>query len=409
MQSSTIDAVERFLQSNLSEYLRILQSWVEINSFTANSAGVDRLGELTAKPFQRMGFTLKRVPSASEGYGAHVVLSRPGSGPQTIGLVSHLDTVFPPDEEAENGFRWRIDKDRVYGPGTVDIKGGTLMILMFLHSFQAFEPELFESVSWIVMLDASEETMSEDFGALCRSHLSGARACLVFEGGFYEEGTFKLVRMRKGMAKFTLRVDGKASHAGVAHADGANAIVQLAESVRKIANLTDYDKNITFNIGAITGGTVTNRVPHYAEARGEMRAFDKSVFEEGLAQLESLEKQVEIRSAAGEPCRLSVEIYEITKPWPLNDGTEALLETWTSAAEELGYRIFPEARGGLSDGNHTWHLVPTLDGLGPGGGNAHCSVHDPAFGREQEFLYLPSLIPKTLLNYLGIRNLIHSG
>jgi hypothetical protein len=50
-----------------------------------------------------------------------------------------------------------------------------------------------------------------------------------------------------------------------------------------------------------------------------------------------------------------------------------------------------------------------LDGLGAGGGNAHCSEQVPERGKEQEFLYLPSLIPKTILNYFSIIALIQSG
>ena len=394
--------IEKFYGDNISAYLDILKNWVAINSFTANGPGVDRLGDVTVEPFEELGFSVRRVPSTNPSYGQHLVLSRAGSGKDAVGLVSHLDTVFPEGEEQDNSFEWRIEADRVYGPGTVDIKGGTLLILMLLDALREFEPELFESTTWRVLLDASEETMSVDFGELCNRELAGARACLIFEGGFYDEDTFKLVQMRKGMAKFRIRVDGKAAHAGVAHADGVNAIVQLAETVRSVAGFTDYDQNITFNVGSIQGGTVPNRVPHFAEAIGEMRAFDKAVFDEGVAKLKALESDKRVMNANGSACRIDVDVFEVTRPWSRNEATDGLIEIWNRAAQELGWRVLPEARGGLSDGNHTWDMIPTVDGLGPGGGNAHCSVHDPANGIEQEYLFLPSLLPKAVLNYLAV-------
>ena len=403
MKSIEREAVERYLRSNMPAYLELLEEWVSINSFTINKGGVNLLGDVTARAFADLGFTVERVPSENLNFGDHFVLNRTGTGSDTIGLVSHLDTVFPADEEQQNAFFWRLEGERIYGPGTVDIKGGTLMIFMLLQAMRAFDSALFDATSWCVLLDASEETMSEDFGALCRDRLSDALACLVFEGGFYEEDVFKLVQMRKGMAKFRVVVNGKAAHAGVAHPDGANAIVQISDTIREIASFTDYEKNITFNVGAVKGGTVPNRVPHYAEAIGEMRAFEKAVFDEGLTKLLALHGQQHVTSPTGALCHVIVDVFEISRPWSRNDATDQLLSVWQSTAEKMGFRVLPEARGGLSDGNHVWDLLPTIDGLGPGGGNAHCSVHEPQNGIEQEYLHLPSLLPKTVLNLFAIR------
>jgi glutamate carboxypeptidase len=335
------------------------------------------------------------------------VLTRKGSGGPAIGLVSHLDKVFPPEEESENAFEWREEGERVFGPGTVDIKGGTLIILMVLESLQQFCPDVFEKVDWTVLLDASEETLSDDFGYLCKERLEGAAACLVFEGGFYNSGAFKIVYRRKGMAKYRIEVTGRASHAGAAHAEGTNAIVGLSDVVRSIAGFTDYDNEITFNVGFVAGGTVPNRVPHYAQALGEMRAFDADVFADGLRKLTGLATDT-ASPANGNHCEVRVEILDITPPWPANPRTDGLLQIWSRTAESLGGRVIPEARGGLSDGNHTWAGIPTLDGLGASGGNAHCSEQVPERGKEQEYLYLPSLVPKTVLNVFAIKALVEN-
>jgi glutamate carboxypeptidase len=399
--------IERFLQDRLAGYLAGLEQMVAINSFTANPAGINALADMTGRFFAGLGFSAERIPSTNPDYGDHLVLERPGRGPTTIGLVSHLDTVFPPEEERQNDFHWRVEEDRLYGPGSVDIKGGTVLIRMVLEALQNVDPVLFEAVNWVILLNAAEETLAPDFSALCRQRIpADALACLVFEGGSYADGIFTLVSSRKGRATFDLQVDGRAAHAGAFHQRGANAIVQLAHLVDQIAGLTDHDRHLTFNVGTISGGTVVNRVPHLAAASGEVRAFDSDIFRQGVARLEALAQAVTVRSLEdGYPCRITVNILQESTPWPRNPATDRLLAVWQETAAGLGWTVAPEARGGLSDGNFIWDYVPTLDGLGPSGANAHCSERSADGLKDQEYAEASSFLPKAVLNTLAILRL----
>jgi glutamate carboxypeptidase len=109
----------------------------------------------------------------------------------------------------------------------------------------------------------------------------------------------------------------------------------------------------------------------------------------------------------GYPARSAVEVLRRTEPWPRNGKTDRLLAIWQAAAAELGYSVKPEERGGLSDGNHTWQAVPTLDGLGPAGANAHCSECSPDGSKDQEYVLLPSFLPKAVLNVAAILKLVN--
>jgi len=413
MEESTLAGKLRtFLEGNLPEYLEYLRQMVAINSFTANGAGVNQLGQLTAQLFAQLGFTAETFPSVNPNYGRHLVMSRPGNSHQRIGLVSHLDTVFPPEEEVANDFYWRREGDRIYGPGTVDIKGGTVLIYMVLAAMQAAVPDLFVSVSWVVLIDASEEDDAVDFGEICRERLEGSEtvACLVFEGGYQEQEEFWVVRTRKGMAVYEVIVEGKAAHAGTSHNQGANAIVQMAHTIQKLAQMTDYEKRVTVNVGVISGGTVTNRVPHLAQAKLEMRTFDPGLYDSVMAKIESLADETQVRSRNGDyPCQVTVNLLRKTAPWPVNEATDRLISIWKSVGESLGYRVLPEERGGLSDGNLFWHHFPTLDGLGVAGGNAHCSEHSANGSKDQEYCQVSSFIPKAVLNILSIIELVRQA
>ena len=398
-----------YLDHNWPVYLDLLHQMVLINSFTLNPRGVNRLGELTAERFAALGFEAEAVPSDGFRYGRHLVLSRRAilenrATAPTIGLISHLDTVFPEIEEQTNDFHFRIAGDRIYGPGTVDIKGGTVLIYMVLDGLRHFFPDVFNSVNWLILLNAAEEVLAPDFGELARARLDGARAALVFEGGDVKDGRYQFVTARKGMARYHIEVEGRGSHAGASHKRGANAIVQLADVIRAVADLTDYERALTFNVGTVMGGTVINRVPHQAAASVEMRTYDSAVFEDGVARMLALGELCTVRSAAdGYPCRVNVKLEGRWQPWPANARTQGLFDVWAAAAAEMGLKTTAaQSRGGLSDGNWLWDLLPTIDGLGPEGDNAHSSERSDDGSKDQEYVLASSFAPKALLNIAAI-------
>ncbi len=403
-----------YLDHNWPVYLDLLHQMVLINSFTLNPRGVNRLGKLTAEHFAALGFESEAIQADGFRYGSHVTLTRhgrpaaDGQPAPTIGLISHLDTVFPELEEQANDFHFRIAGDRIYGPGTVDIKGGTVLIYMILDGLRHAFPDVFESTTWHILLNAAEEVLAPDFGALVRERLSGARAALIFEGGDVKDNRYQFVTARKGMARFHIEVEGRGSHAGAMHERGANAVVQLADVIRAAADLTDYSRGLTFNIGTVMGGTVVNRVPHQASAGVEMRAYDPDVFEDGVGRLLALSDLCTVRSVDdGYPCRVTIDIEGRWQPWPANAGTLALFEVWAAAAADLGLgTVSRQSRGGLSDGNWLWDSLPTIDGLGPEGYNAHSSQRSDDGSKDQEYVLASSFVPKAVLDAAAIVRLL---
>jgi hypothetical protein len=164
---------------------------VAINSFTTNSdwgqssSGSSRLTSLPSSGFRG------RVRSFDE------CRLRPASGvdprrayslPHRHGLASRHR--LPAAEEETNDFRWREAGERIYGPGTVDIKGGTMIMYMILDAFRALAPDFYDDMNWVLLLDASEETDGVDFGAALPPAAGGPStlACLIFEGGLVKDG-----------------------------------------------------------------------------------------------------------------------------------------------------------------------------------------------------------------------------
>jgi len=388
--------------------LEMLRQMVGINSFTANRQGVDRLGRLTAECFAPLGFTAEFVPSANPNYGDHLVLTRRGRTTKNIAMVSHLDTVFPPEEEERNNFHWQPEGDRIYGPGTHDIKGGTVMMWLVLQALRAHAPTVFEAITWKLLWNSSEETLSQDFGEVCRSRFDrDTLAALVFESEGRLGDERLVVVARKGRGTWRVKVTGRGAHAGAKHQHGANAIVQLAHTLQRIAVLTNYKQDLTFNVGTVSGGTVLNSVPHEAVAEGEFRAFTPEAYARGKAALLALAGPGEVRSPVDRyACDVKVEILTESRPWPRNPATDRLAAIWQEAGKELGIPVNVEERGGLSDGNLIWDAVPTLDGLGPWGDNDHCSECSADGSKLPEYVEVPSFVPKAALNAVAILKLL---
>jgi glutamate carboxypeptidase len=378
---------EPFLRSIEDEAIAVLQRLVETGSFTHDREGVVRLGAMVEELFAPLGFATRRVRSATKDCGDHLILTRP-EGETALLLVAHLDTVYP------TTFPWRVEGSWIYGPGACDIKGGIVLMWMILRTLEELAPELFEKVTWKLLFNATEEGGCADFPELARAEVTpGAVACLIYEPGIQEGDATSVAVQRKGSGRFLAEAFGRAAHSGHAHADGANAIRELARVVERIESLTDCEREITFNVGVIGGGTTVNTVPAHASCQVDTRAWNNEDFAWARAQL---------LAAAGEGtvkgCRVEVKERPGYPPWPASPESARLGDLIASCGRELGQTVLPQRRRGGSDGCHLWDRLPTVDGLGPIGRDPHCP------GREA--VDRTSFVPRALLSLALLRKLV---
>lgn len=406
------DSLETFLERRLPSALQQLRQWVDVNTYTRNADGVEQHADQLKAAFAPLEFAVERPEGGAEGCARHLLFHRRGSGDATVAMISHMDTVFPAEEEKLNNFHWHEHGERIYGPGTYDIKGGTLMILLQLEYLRETDPQLFDAVSWYVALNSSEEILNHRFGELCCERFpTDTLAALVFEGDSAADCCREshLICQRKGRAIFRLVAEGRGAHAGATHEQGVNAIRQLAWAVEPLEALTDYAAGLTLNIGRVRGGEGFNRVPHRAEAELEMRAADEATLKSGIA---AARKAVEcvpvVKSGDGRAAAtLKLDTLQLDPAWNANPGSERLLTCWQAAGKEQGVLVSGLARGGLSDGNFLWQRIPTIDGLGPAGGNAHSSEwSDARDSKRPEFVLPTSFLPKMRLNHSALLKLL---
>ncbi|MCM3714770.1 M20 family metallopeptidase [Halalkalibacter oceani] len=341
------------------EIISFLKEIVEIESPTYDRDAVNEVAALLTKRVHELGGITEVIPSGTEDRGDHLVARFGGSNPtlKPILVIAHMDTVWKKGTLQEMPFK--IEGNKIYGPGTFDMKGAIAFILTALKVIKDLGRRTKRPVT--CLFNSDEEMNSATSREIIRIEADKADSVLILEGGVGEA----VITARKGIMYFKLTAKGKSSHAGMDHEKGINAIEELAHQIVEIQKLTNYDTGTTVSSGIVHGGTRTNVIP--AEAAVEI---DARVANQG--EVEKLKQEIEGRKPVLPGAVL--DVYTLIKRPPL-DRTEGVAKLYRKAkqlAEELGYPLPEASTGAISDGNLTAAQgVPTLDGLGPVGDGAH--------------------------------------
>lgn len=334
---------------NLPAMLEDLAILVAAESPTADIAATDACAEVVAGLGVRL---LGEPPERVVAAGRTHLRWRFGAGPTRVVVSGHLDTVWPIGTVA----RWpfAVDGVRATGPGVVDMKAGLVQLFHGLSTVDSLD-------GVTVLVTSDEELGSPSARGLIEESARGAQAALVLEGS--RANTVKIAR--KGITQYTLSVTGRAAHAGVEPDKGINAGVELAHQIIAIAALGDGVAGTTVIPTMAQIGTTGNTIPAAAQLHIDVRSFDP-------AELVRVDVALQALTPAVPGAALRIEAG-LRRPAMPASASAPLLPVAQQVAAELGLPpLRPVAVGGVSDGNITAGIgVPTLDGLGPVGGNAH--------------------------------------
>ncbi|MHB8395426.1 MAG: M20/M25/M40 family metallo-hydrolase [Candidatus Dormibacteria bacterium] len=280
-----------------------------------------------------------------------------GTGAARVLLLCHLDTVWslgsyqPP---------FNVEAGVARGPGVFDMKGGVVVALAALAALRALGGD---RPSVTLLCTGDEEVGSAASRALIEAEARGSAAVLVLEP---PAGAAVKVA-RKGVGTYSMHLLGRAAHAGLEPERGVNSVVELAALVGQVADFARPEIGTTVTPTVFSGGTRTNVVPAAAELRIDVRFSTKAEADRvdlGIRALKPSHPEAVLRVEGGP-----------NRP-PLEETASAELFSLASlVADRIGLGPLQSASvGGGSDGNFTAALgIPTLDGLGIVGGNAHAA------------------------------------
>ncbi len=363
-----------FLQPRQPEMIDVIRQLVALESPSNNKQAVDACGHHLAELFRSAG--AKVVIHRAEKYGDHIQADFGGGSGSRVMLLGHFDTVW--SVGTLNSMPFRAHKGRLWGPGVLDMKTGIAQMLFALAAVRKLRGGFPRPVR--VLLVTDEEVGSESSRVITEGLAKECAAVFVIEPSFGIHGALKTGR--KGVGDYTLRVTGKASHAGLDFEKGASAILELSRQLLKVEKFTDLKNGVTVNPGLIRGGTRNNVIAADAEASIDIRITK-------MAQAPILQRKFGALKPVDGRCKLRVEGGVNRPPLERTEAVAKLFGLAKKLGRELSLNLKEAFVGGGSDGNFTAALgIPTLDGLGAPGEGAHA---------VNESVLVDQIVPRTAL------------
>lgn len=375
------DRIRAAVAEREQEAVDFLEKVVAIGSGTMNHEGVRAVGAEFSAAFADLGFDVawEAFPEEMNRAG-HLIARRAGDRGRKLLLIGHLDTVF---EAGDGAALFRREGDTAFGPGVADMKGGDVVVLYALKAL-ADEGAL-DGAAIEIIFTGDEEFTGKPIDLSRRSLVEAATradVALNFEGG--EDGV--AVTSRRGASGWRLTTSGKRNHSSTVFSEdvGAGAVYEAARIVSEFYKKLRKEKFLTFNVGAIVGGTdvaydpeqnrgsafgKTNVVAQKAVVDGDLRFISEEQKEKARATMRKIAaKNLPLTGAEIE----FIDSYPAMTP---TENNEKLLAFYSSVSADLGYGPVvgndPAARGAADISFAAPHAKASMDGLGPVGEGAH--------------------------------------
>ena len=340
-----------YIDDHKAQMMDLWQDLVNQDSPASYREGVDLVAKRVCKELEEAGASTRW-----DEEGKALIAEIPGDSRAPVLLLGHMDTVFPVGEAARRPFT--VEGSRVTGPGALDMKGG---VAVMLSALKALHSAGFSGRPLKVILVSDEEIAHNGSKAtvMLQREARGCAACFNCETG-YEDNS--LVIGRKGGVVFKAAVHGIAAHAGNNPRQGRSAIWEMAKKIDDIQNMTDWDKGITFNVGTIKGGTVSNAIPDYCEVEGDIRFQDPDI---SPFVKEELFKVLNHTYMEGTKTELLL-YHEGMLPMKMTEENRKLFEFVKKTGEENGIPVSEgKLVGGGSDSGYVVYAgVPTVCAMG---------------------------------------------
>lgn len=383
MEAHPDQTLLRAARDSQAEFVRDLETLVNIDSGTDDADGLNRVSDILAQRLTSLGAAVEVLP-ADPAAGRIVLGTFQGTGQKNILLMIHFDTVFGKGEAASRPFK--VEGNKAFGPGVADAKGGALMILWALEICRQRGFKGYKTLT--VLFNPDEEKSSLGSRSVIQSLSASQDYVLSYEPPDAE----RVIVGTSGIANLHLEVQGRASHAGSAPEKGRNAAIELSGQIMQLKDLGDPAKGTTVNWTVLQSGDRANIIPDRATATADMRMSDMSE----IARVQNDANAI-IRNKIVPDTEVTVTVESRRPPFTRNSQSERLAALANRIYQELGKSVEPVVMRYGTDAGFAYHPGSTqpavLEGLGVVGDR----LHSP-----EEWADLESVVPRL---YLTVRML----
>jgi glutamate carboxypeptidase len=397
-----IEPVWSLVQKEKPRMLDTLKELVAIESGSSDIEGLDKIAGVIAGRLKTLGGKVELLEPGPNVYkmfdtpaqiGKMVKATFTGKGTKKLLLLAHMDTVYPLGMLSKQAFR--IEEDRAYGLGIADDRHGIAVILHALTILKSIGHAEYGTLT--VLINGDEEISSPASRFVITELGAQHDVVLSFEGGGGPK--FDQIRLAtSGIAAATIKVQGRASHAGGAPEQGVNALYELAHQIMQARDLSQPEVGLKVNWTLARAGVVRNMIPPEAQTQADIRV-------DRIDDYDDIEKKLRERVTNKLLPGSKVElIFERRRP-PLQatDASRALAGHAAAIYEqELGMKLTVRDRptGGGTDAAFAAlkTKAPVVEGLGLRGFGAHST--------NAEYVLISSIEPRL---YLAVRMIMDIG
>jgi glutamate carboxypeptidase len=379
------DAVFAAAQAAQAAVIDTLQKLVLIESGSANITGIARVADFAQARLNALGAKTERIKSTNSDR-AIVKGVLTGKGRLKVMLIAHMDTVYPEGILATQPYK--LDGNRLYGPGIADDKGGIAVILHALAVLQSQGWNDFATVT--VLFNSDEEIGSGGSGALIQSLAAEHDVVLSYEPTAAKsmakvEG---VLLSAAGTATATMEVKGRASHAGAAPQEGRNALIELSHQMLATENIAKDIPGAQLNWTHAQGGLVRNQIPESAVATADVRLLQPDAADKLKAAL--IAKTQESKRVPDTHVHIKMDVGR--PPYVAGERGTALAQRARAIYAELDGRalFFHPVTGGGTDAGFASGSgkAVVLESLGLAGWGFHA---------RDEYIEIDSIVPRLYL------------
>ena len=337
-----------------------LRDMVLIESGSHDTEGLLRMADLVEGRLKAAGLQTERRKTTAGPRADIVIGTARGTGQRNIMLMGHMDTVYAAGILQRQPYR--VDGDRIYGPGIADDKGGAAVILHALRLLTTYGFRDFGSIT--VLFNTDEEKGSFGSRELIQQEALAADYVLSFEPTSAERESFVLGT--SGIAYVQADIKGRAAHAGVAPETGVNALVEAADLVARTQDLDDKARGLRFNWTLARAGSASNVIPESATLNADLRYARPEDLE---ATLRTLEERAQAKRLPG--AEVAVAVTRGRPAFNAGEGGRRLVDKAVAFYREAGGTVEIEERtgGGTDAAYAALSGKPVIESLGlPGFG-----------------------------------------
>lgn len=367
------------------EMMALTETLVNIDSGSYDKEGVDAVGRVIDEWFAAHGIETEWIPLAERGDAIRAVVNADAPGKEIL-LMGHRDTVFGKGEVARRPYS--VDGDRAHGPGVCDMKAGLVQNAFILAAFKALGGAPGPVAA---LFTGDEEIATTASRPIIEAEARKARAVFNAEPG---RQSGNVVIGRRGGVFFNCDVYGKAAHSGNAFHQGRSAIREIADKITRWFAMNERfaERNMTINVGLVSGGQSVNSVAPHARCEIDLRYVAPEDRDVLVGAVEEIARTCVVDGTRGE-----IEIRGEFLPVALTPEGDALFQHYKKAATDLGIALDGEFTLSCADSGFTAAQgVPTICGIGPVGGLAH--------GLD-EYLEIDTVVPRAQAVALAVARL----